>query len=118
METIHINLIDSNKKIPFVLTYGIHKELQEYLLTEDRLFNLYTKAEIGETVVKICLSTRNDMGQITEEYVAMQNIMAEDITTLLDLVFEYFSEFFLKQQKKVMEVSQRLNQISQQSNAS
>ncbi len=118
METIYINLISSSKKLPVALTYGLHKELQEYLLEEDRLFNLYTKVEIGETVVKICLSERNEMGQITEEFVAVQDVMAEDITKLLDYVFEYFSEFFLKQQEKVMSLSKRLNQISQPSQPS
>ena len=118
MEITYISLISSSEKIPFRLTYGIHKELQEYLLIDDRLFNLFTDAEIGETVVKICLSKRNEMGQIINEFVSVQDVMGEDITVLLELIFDYFSEFFLTQQERVMKVSQRLNQISQQSTPS
>lgn len=115
METIYISLIDSTEKIPFVLTYGIHKELQEYLLADDRLFNMYTNTEIAETVIKMCLSKRNDMGNVVDEFTAIQTVEAGEMTLLLDYIFEYFSEFFLKNQEKVVMMGQRLNQISKQS---
>ena len=118
METHYISLIDSSEKIPFTLTYGLHRELQEYLLQDERLFKIFTDTTVSDEVVKICLSKRNEVGQITDEFVEVQLVTAEDITELLNIVFEYFSEFFLKNQKKLMELTNNLNQISQQSQPS
>jgi len=118
METLYISIINSSEQIPFTLTYGIHKELQAYLLDEDRLFKIYTDVEVSDTVVKICLSKRNDIGQITNEFVDTQSILAEDMNALVDKVFEYFSDFFLKNQEKMMKLTTNLNQISSQSQPS
>ena len=118
MDTIYIKLIDSSEQIPFVMTYGLHKELQEYLLENDRLFNIFTDTEIADEVIKISLSKRNDMGQITVEFVEIQQVMAEDIILLLNTVFDYFSDFFLKNSEKIQKLSQNLNQISKQSQLS
>ena len=112
MEKITINLIDSNKQIPFILTYGLHKELQEFLLKEDRLLKIYSDTSISDEVIKICLSERNDMGQIIASFVELQLVYAEDILKLLDLVFEYFTSFFLKSNQKITQLNQSLNQIS------
>ena len=114
-ETLYISIIDSSEKIPFVLTYGVHKELQEYLLSEDRLFKLYTDTTVSEQVIKLCLSKRNDMGQIVDEFIEVQTVMGPDMTTLLDLVFDYFSEFFLNNQKRMKKLTNSLTQISEPS---
>lgn len=118
METINISFIDSSEQIPFVLTYGIHRELQDYLMTDNRLFQLYNNVEVSDEVIKLCLSKRNEMGLIINEFLEIQLIQAADILKLLDFVFEYFSDFFLKSNQKVQTVSNKLNQISQQSQVS
>ncbi len=118
MDTININLLDSSEKIPFILTYGIQKELQTYLMADDRLFQLLADASIAEQVVIICLSKRNEVGQITHEFSDVQNVSAEDITILIDYIFEYFSDFFLKNQEKMTKLTTRLSQVSQQSETS
>ena len=118
MDTITINLLDSSEKIPFILTYGIQKELQTYLMDGDNLFNMLANAAIAEQVVIICLSRRNEVGQITAEFSDVQNVTAEDMNTLIDYIFEYFSDFFLKNQEKMKKLTERLNQISQPSETS
>ncbi len=118
METLYLDIIDSNEKIPFVLTYGIHKELQEYLMNGEKLFKLYNETAVAEQVIIICLSKRNAQGQITAEFNELQLVSAQDMLSLIDLVFEYFSDFFLKNQKKMVKLTTNLNQISQQSTQS
>ena len=113
-EILYINLIDSSEKIPFVLTYGVHKELQEYLLSEDRLFKLYTNTAVAEQVIKLCLSKRNDMGQIVDEFIEVQTVLGTDMTKLLDHIFDYFSEFFLNNQKRMKKLTDSLTQNSEQ----
>ncbi len=115
MEILYISVIDSSEKIPFVLTYGVHKELQDYLLSEDRLFKIYTDTSVSEQVIKLCLSKRNEMGHIVDEFVEVQKVMAEDMNQLLDVIFEYFSEFFLNNQKRMKKLTNNLSQISEQS---
>ena len=114
METTYISLIDSSEKIPFILTYGLHKELQQFLLEEDRLFKLFTDIDISEQVIKIALSKRNERGMVISEFVEVEMVMAEDIHTLLNLIFDYFSDFFLKNQQKLKTLTNSLNQISKQ----
>ncbi len=111
METIYIRLIDSTEQIPFVLTYGVHKELQEYLIAEDnRLFNIFTDTETAERVIQIALSKRNSTGQIVSEFVDIQQVQAEDMVELLDYIFDYFSDFFLKYNNKIKKLTEKLNQ--------
>jgi len=111
METIYIKLLDSSEQIPFVLTYGVHKELQEYLMSsENRLFGIFNDTEISDEVIRLCLSERNSMGLIITEFVEIQLVMADDMILLLNLIFDYFSDFFLKHTKKVQSLTNSLSQ--------
>lgn len=113
METIYINLIGSSQRIPFTMTYGIHRELQSYLLTDNKLFSIFTDTTVSDEIIKLCLSKRNDMGQITNEFMEIQDVKAEDMVKLLNVVFDYFSDFFLKHNQKIQSLTNNLHQISQ-----
>ncbi len=115
MDIIYINLIDTAKQIPFALTYGLHKELQQYLFEDNKIFSLLTDTDISDEVIKICLSERNKMGHIVVPFQEIQLVEAQDMIKLLDFIFDYFSDFFLKSNQKISNLSTRLNQISQQS---
>jgi len=111
-DILYINIIDSDKKIPFILTYGIFKELQVYLNQEGNLFNLFTDSLVAETVIKIALSSRDDTGRITEEFSDYKVIKADDIIKLLDLIFDYFENFFYLHQQKVLNLTQKLEKMN------
>lgn len=115
MDTIYIHLIDSSKQIPFVMTYGLHRELQDFLLQDNRLLSLLTNVAISDEVIRLCLSERNDMGQIVTEFVEVQQVEVEDMILLINNIFDYFSDFFLKNNQKMQKLTQSLNQISLQS---
>ena len=108
-----IKLLDSEETIPFVLTYAIHKDLQPYLSEESRLFNLFTDVEIADNVITMCLSTRNDHGQIVKEFTLHNKLDAGDAVVLLDFVFDYFSKFFLTHQQLVQETLKNLETQAQ-----
>ncbi len=112
-EYFSIRLIDSDEIIPFVLTYAIHKDLQPYLAEESRLFNMFTDVEIADTVVQMCLATRNEKGQIVQDFDKQNKLDAGDAVTLLDFVFEYFSKFFLTHQQLVKETLENLENQAQ-----
>lgn len=118
MDTLYINLIDSEKQIPFIMTYGLHRELQQYLFEDNRIFTLLNNLEISDEVIRLCLSERNKMGQIVIPFKEIQLVEATDMLNLLNFVFDYFSDFFLKSNQKINNLSIQLNQISQQSQLS
>jgi len=118
METIYLNMLDSTEKIPFTLSYGKHRELQEFLMDSDKLFHMLTDTTISDTVLKICLSERNNQGQVIKEFDSQTPLEAEGVLALLDFIFDYFSKFFLSNQEKTLKLSNQVTQISQQSQAS
>jgi len=65
---LYLNIIDSDEKIPSVLTYAIHKELLPILSDGSKLFELFTDSDLADLVINICLATRNDIGQIVKEF--------------------------------------------------
>ena len=99
-DVIQVNLLNSDRVIPFVLTYGIRKELTTYLLSENRLFVIYTDQEVSEEVIRICLSERNDIGQIIKPFENFNQLSSTDSEMILDLVQEDISNFFLKSQER------------------
>ena len=118
MELIYLNIKDSEDTIPFEITYGIHRELQEFLLQDDRLYKLFNDLAISDTVIKICLSTRNAKGQVVTSFTDIDTLEVEDIMLLLNGIFEYISDFFLVHQEMIQNLAIRLNQISSQSQPS
>lgn len=118
METIYVELIDSTAKIPFNLSYGVHKELQELLMKDDNLFRLLVDTDLSEEVLQIALSERNEKGQIIKEFSEAGLVTAESVNLLLEYIFDYFSEFFLKNQKRVKNLSDQIAQISAPSQGS
>ena len=118
MELIYLHIKDSEDTIPFEITYGIHRELQEFLLQDDRLYKLFNDLAISDTVIKICLSTRNAKGQVVTSFTDIDTLEVEDIMLLLNGIFEYISDFFLVHQEMIQNLAIRLNQISSQSQPS
>jgi hypothetical protein len=94
MELIYLSQRNDTKKIPFELTYGLHKELQDYLLNEDRLFKLFTDVTVSDTVLKICLSTRNNKGQVVGEFTDFETLDTEEVLIMLEELYDHFSNFF------------------------
>lgn len=113
-DVIYIKLLDSTEQIPFLMTYGIHLELQKYLGEGDNLFKLLQDATVAEEVISICLSKRDSMGMVTNTFIEIQQVAAKDMLRLLTYVFDYFSDFFLNNQKKVKELTDRLNKVASQ----
>ncbi len=111
-DVIYLNVIDSDEKIPFILTYGIFKELQNYLNQEGNLFNLFTDTLTSETTLLLALSERNDVGNITKEFTKFNKITAEDTVKLLDFIFDYFANFFSVHQKKVLDLTKKLEEMT------
>lgn len=101
---------ENPKKINFVLTYGLQNQLQTYLFTDDNLFKLFSDPEVANTVISVCLSSRDKRGAIIEEFNDFDALKADQVTELLDALFDHFSEFFLKYQSKVKTLSDKLNQ--------
>lgn len=117
MNLLYLSLKNSDEKIPFELTYGVHRELQDYLLSEDRLFTLFTDISVSDTVIKLCLSDRNDKGQIIKEFTNFSLLDPIEIDGLLEQIYDHFQDFFLKYQAKVQETIKRMNQVSPPSQA-
>jgi hypothetical protein len=111
-EKIYLNVIDSDVKIPFILTYGIFKELQEYLNQNSNLFNMFTDPLISETVIKIALSDRDEIGSIVKEFTAYNTINAADMVSLLDFIFDSFSNFFYSHQEKIVNLTKQLEKLT------
>jgi len=111
-DVVYLNIIDSDEKIPFVLTYGIFKELQAYLNQDSNLFSMFTDVLITETVLKLALSKRNEVGNIVEEFTAYNTITAKDTISLLDFLFDYFANFFSTHQEKVLTLSKKLSEMN------
>jgi hypothetical protein len=94
MELFYLSIKNSSEKKPFELTYGLHKELQDYLLSNDRLFNLFTDVKISDTVLKIALSERNSKGQVIKEFEDFDLLDTDETIVLLDQLYDHFSNFF------------------------
>jgi len=118
MELIYLKIKDTEETIPFEMTYGIHRELQEFLLQEDRLYQMFNNLEISDTILKMCLSTRNPKGQVVLTFTEIETLEVEDIMLLLNGVFDYMSDFFLTHQQMIQNLATRLNQISSPSQPS
>jgi hypothetical protein len=109
MDTRYLTLLN-DEKIPFTLTYGMQKELQDYLYTDDRLMRMIIDPDTSDTVLKICLSDRNEKGQVIKEFDTAALAEPEEVQELLEYLFDYFSEFFLKNQVRIQKLAERLNQ--------
>jgi len=107
-EELILNYTNSTEKKPFKLTYGVHKELQNYLMKDNNLFNIFTDTVIADEILKIALSDRNSQGQIVKEFVDFDSIEYLDLRALLELIFDYFQNFFLENQLKVEKAIQKL----------
>jgi hypothetical protein len=114
---IAIEFIDRDEFKPFVLTYAIHRELQEYLTQESKLFEMFTDIEVANTVVSMCLSDRNDLGQVVRTFTEFNVIEASSAVDLLDFVFQYFSEFFLKHTKMVETLANKMRSSQEASDS-
>jgi hypothetical protein len=114
-DRITLQLLNNAKKIPVVMTYGLHKELQMYLFEENRLFNIFTDPEVGDEIFRLCLAERDELGNIVGYKITQKDISGVEIQKLLDFVFNYFEKFFLNSQAKIQAMTNRLNQISKQS---
>jgi hypothetical protein len=93
-EHLSIYFTDSEEIRPFILTYAIHKELQELLSEGGNLFDMFNNQDLAYNVLSICLSDRNEMGNIIKEFTSYGTVTAESSVELLDYVFEYFTNFF------------------------
>ena len=112
MEEFILTVQDSDTKIPFKLTYGIQKELQAYLMQENNFYELFNDPDKAEYVYKICLSKRNDQGQIIEEFTAFETLDIIELNILLETLFDYFENFFLSRQKRLSLAAKKLQDQS------
>ena len=112
MEEFILSIAGSTTKLPFKLTYGIQKDLQTYLVEDNNLYSMLTDPGIAEYVYKLCLSTRNDQGQIVDEFTAFDTLNVMELNVLLDTIFDYFENFFLSRQERIKTAVTKLNNLN------
>jgi len=110
--------IDSATKVPVVLTFGLHTELQELLQKDNGLFRLFEDSSLAQEVIYILLAKRGPTGEAEGFKIPLTQLSAEDFLGLLNFVYDYFEEFFLASQVRIQKTTEKLSQISRQSTPS
>lgn len=96
------------------ITWGIHKELFQ-LFTKDNkdYFSLFgLDPEITEQALVILLSDRDLQGKINSKK-ELNCLDAKMLDSAINIIDNYFREFFFRNQKRVAQLNQAIQQNSQ-----
>ena len=96
------------------ITWGIHKELFQ-LFTKDNkdYFSLFgLDPEITEQALVILLSDRDLQGKLTSKK-ELNCLDAKMLDSAINVIDAYFREFFFRNQQRVAQLNQAIQQSSQ-----
>jgi len=92
------------------ITWGLHKVLYKILTTDDNFSNLFFNPDLSEKVLIEVLSDRDSFGNITEPF-NVNILTAEECETYLQEVYDYFTDFFFRRNKRAQETQKRMEKL-------
>lgn len=110
---LHFEFYETISPVDITITWGIHKELSNYLLADDRLFRLFIDVEVSDAVINLCLAPRDTYGKITEPFQYTNLVTASSMMNSLELIFNYFENFFFLNQERLAKVNEKILKMRQ-----
>ena len=110
MTKIELKLVDGTV-ISKTLSWGVHKELTNYLMEDSRLMVLFTNDEVSENVLQICLSERDTYGNISAPFMQTSMLEVSSMLEFLTDLHEYFENFFFQNQQRVSKMGEKFQQL-------
>ncbi len=110
MTKINLKLSDGtelNKK----LTWGIHRELSNYLMEDNALMVLFTDSSVSEMVLQICLSERNETGEVTKSFHKTNDLDVDSMLNFLQELHDYFEDFFFQNQQRMLKTQKKIQSL-------
>ena len=112
MTKIELKLIDDSK-VSKTLSWGVHKELSNYLMVDGRLMTMFTDTDITEEILQICLSERDTYGEVKSPFVKSNQLDVDSMIKFLSDLHEYFEDFFFQNQQRVAKMEQKFKSLQQ-----
>ena len=110
MTKIELKYSDDRAAISKVLTWGIHKELSNYLMADGRLMTIFTNDDTTENIMQICLSKRDTYGEIIEPFTSVNSLDVESVMLFLTELHNYFENFFFQNQQRVDKMAKKFQE--------
>lgn len=101
MEELKLTFIDDTPTVKVKITWGIHKELTTYLMTDTRLLTIFTDPDVAEEIVNICLCSRNNYGEVITPFGNAHKLDPNSMVKFLEEIHEYFENFFFQNQQRI-----------------
>lgn len=110
MTKINLKLTDGTE-INKTLTWGIHKELTNYLMEDGKLMVMFTSEEVTESILQICLSERDNYGELKEPFLYSSSLDVESMLKFLDELHKYFENFFFQNQQRISKMEEKFQKF-------
>ena len=110
MTKIELKLIDGTE-ISKTLSWGVHKELVNYLMEDGRLMTLFTDNNVTESVLQICLAKRDSLGGIVEPFTKTNLLDTISMLKFLEELYDYFENFFFLNQQRVVKLEKKFQEL-------
>jgi hypothetical protein len=111
---LHFEFYENIAPVDVLITWGIHKELSNYLLADENLFNLFTNDTISDMVINICLAERDMYGKASKPFDYINLLTTNSMIANLELVFNYFENFFFQNQLRLAKTTEKLLSVRSQ----
>lgn len=93
------------------LTWGIHQELSNYLMEDNALMVIFTDNSVSESILQICLASRNENGEIIESFYGSSDLEVSAVLQFLGELHEYFENFFFQNQQRIAKTQQKIQEL-------
>lgn len=107
MEDFSIDYADGSKSVKVKLTWGVHKELSKFLMEGNRLMTIFTDSEVSDTILQICLATRNEYGEAIKPFEDTNKLDFNSMIKFLEAIQANFEDFFFQNQQRLARLSKK-----------
>lgn len=111
MKRIKLKFTNDTPDTDKPLTWGIHKELSDYLMVDGRLITMFTDTSTTESILQICLSDRGDLGEIITPFLNSDSLDVESMLQFLEELHNYFEDFFFQNQQRVSKMEKKFQEL-------
>ena len=110
MTEIKLKYVDGTE-INKTLSWGIHKELSNYLMAEGRLMMMFTDEATTDSVLQICLSSRDNYGTVTKPFEGTNMLDTTSMVNFLTELNDYFENFFFQNQQRIAKIEEKFQNL-------